>query len=71
MASPKSSARDAAGLRDHDEPTETTPLIAAGQLAPEGDTEAATMGANVNSSEPAAKGKPLPYFQIFILCYAR
>lgn len=55
----------------NDDPAETTPLLA-GQLAPDGDTEASTL---LGPSPPASIGpkshKPLPKGQILLICYAR
>ena len=70
MPSPRSQHDDAS--RDA---SETTPLLA-GQIAPDADTEASTLVApsspsSSSSTTPKPAGKPLPLFQIFLLCYAR
>lgn len=53
--------------------TEETPLLIAGHIAPDGDTEASAMIGTTNSdmAKPNAEDKPLPIMQILLLCYAR
>lgn len=73
---PKPHAVDDAAVSRH-AASETTPLLA-GQLAPDGDTEASTLMADpIPQQESAtadgteAEDRPLPKFQLFVMCYAR
>lgn len=79
----RSSQREAL-IREHVKedgiPTENTPLLTGGQIAPDGVTEASaleqqsskvTNGNGNGTSSTANKNKALPKMQIFLLCYAR
>lgn len=69
-----SSRRDS---QDDSAPTEQTPLLGGGQLAPDVATEAATLdtvsetATLIGNDRKAAVEKPLPRMQIFLLCFAR
>lgn len=59
-----------------DRPSETTPLLNGGNLAPDGDTEASALLAEPvpqgpSDQDDASSSPPLPKFQLALVCYAR
>ena len=71
---PTASRRRNASREDHhaqepEEPTEQTPLLVGGQIAPDGDTQASALLGDDRPKQRA--GKPFPKLQIFLLCCLR